>query len=183
MRCWLPMLLFVQLCCTAAIVPPAGPPDPEPVWSAPGLTWKLPITVAVIGYEDATPVGYAGQAWDHWLGTTVFTSASPGEMPDVLVVADPAKALVFAGYTDVEIVDGKPRATVKMFAGYHDRVDIIAHELGHVLGLAHDNNHPWSVMDGAPSWRLPVLTLADCKALAAKYNLDRPPCLRPYGGL
>ena len=181
MRFLLPMLLFVQLCCTAAIVPPVGPPDPEPTFSAPGLTWELPITVATVGFEDSYSVSYAGSAWDQWLGVTVFTAAEPGAEPDLVILAVPEKAKEFAGWTDLQYVNGKPKATVWMFAGYHDRSDIIAHEMGHVLGLAHDVRRPWSVMDGSPSWRLPVLTRPDCQALAMKYRLTRPPCLEPYG--
>lgn len=180
MRLLLPVLLLLQVCCTAAIVPPAGPQ--EATFQAPGLTWSLPIKVAGSGYADTSAISFAAEAWNQWLGVDVFTPAAEGQEPDLIILAVPEKNPVFAGYTDAQIVAGRPRGVVYMYVGYHHRVDIIAHELGHVLGLAHDAKKPWSVMDGQPSWILSTLTLADCRALAEKYRLSRPPCLLPYDG-
>ncbi len=188
-------LFAMQVCCTAGLPEPKYTREPEPTfWSlcwdkdgAPNyctggesITWPLPIRVAVMGYSDPRAVSHAMESWNQWLGRDVFIAATPGGEIDVLVVAWPETNALFAGFAQPVKINGRLRATVTMFQGYHHRVDVLAHELGHVLGLEHDEDMPWSLMDGAPSWILPVLTRADCHALSVKYGLKKPPCENPW---
>ncbi len=186
-------LFSMQVCCTALLPGPVAPGE-HTFWSlcwdkdgvanlcedGQSITWKLPIRVAVRGYTDTAAVSQAMGAWNQWLGAEVFTPATTLEEVDVVVTAWPDENLLLAGVTQPLLVDGHLRATITMYPGYHHRVDILAHELGHVLGLQHDEDMPWSVMDGAPSWILPVLTRDDCHALSVKYGLKNPPCEKSW---
>lgn len=164
-------LLLTLSCATLART---DAPPPEETLSSSVTVWNLPIPVAVVGYTDTTAVQVAMEAWNQWLGTEVFKLGISSRQ-QVIVEAAPFRSARFAGIA-VQRIPWQARVT--MLVGYHHRADVIAHELGHVLGLDHDHTLPWSVMDGEPSWVLPRLTRADCLALAEIYFLKDPPCAR-----
>lgn len=181
-------LAFLQVCCLSRIPPPVEgeatfwylcETEGVTVECSEGevVTWTLPIKIAITDTALSAATSQAATAWNQWMGAEIFRPAKVGETVDVIVVAGQPNALL-AGITDASL--RRRPVMVTMFGPYVSRADVIAHELGHVLGLAHDQGTPWSIMDGSPSWVLPSLTLADCRALARKYHIRRPPCLAPY---
>lgn len=136
------------------------------------VVWKLPIPVAIDDkYPDPGVVRAALAWWNEQLGGEVFREV-PLDESRVLVKAD--DALVPGDLAGFMHIMRDPRygfyALAAMKAKYADDSVVIRHELGHVLGLAHDTASK-SIMrsGGAPDAR--ALMAEDRAALRAVYNL------------
>lgn len=138
--------------------------------SAPSLVqWSLPVEVYVPdSYPSPLRMAQGLAVWDEWLGREVFRVVKSPEGADVLVT-DGGPAVFAAGMATHMRVAGKVTFTLSMYQPYYDRPEIIAHELGHVLGLAHDDGNKRSIMYPGMEWYLPELTDADCDYLEAMY--------------
>ncbi len=147
------------------------------------ITWELPVRYDLEpgltpGQEAA--MLHALDTWNVWLGSEVFVPAESGH-PDVLLGVRPwpdHPDWRTAGVTrfTYEYYGMKWWTDVLLYGQYSLSHETIMHELGHVLGLDHDPDDERSLMfpsvNGDPS----TLTVADCLALARKYDLHPPEC-------
>lgn len=146
--------------------------DPQIVdWGS--LPIRLAIDESYPGEGEA--VLKAVRVWNGWLGTDVFY-VTPVD-PDVVVQMGELSILGPAGRADHTRRFGKLKFTVTLFGEeYANRVSIVTHELGHVLGLAHDPGRHRSVMDPGGDWYMPWITDKDCVALRRMYGLPGEEC-------
>lgn len=144
------------------------------------LKWaKLPVKVHLAGATPADPFLRAFSAWEGWLGTPVFELV-PESGDDVVeaFVVDDETAMYFrmmgiaAMAPHWKRMNGTIKAEVWMSPLYYDNVEVIAHELGHILGLAHDhgNHNKRSIMYPGTSWYLPSVSNYDKRLLCALYR-------------
>ncbi len=133
------------------------------------IEWSLPVEVYVPPtYPDQLRMFQGMAVWDYWLGREVFHVVEDPKLADVEVV-DGGPAVFAAGRAMHTNVRGKIHFVLSMYGPYYDRPEVIAHEFGHVLGLAHDEGNKLSVMHPGMEWYLPSLTHADCTYLEGLY--------------
>ncbi len=157
-------------------VPPDKPPHTPPCKKPTIWKWdRLPVRVAldpdnlVVGAEfgPKEALSTAVRTWNEWLGFKVFEVVTDGDI-DVLVRAGEISA--YAGLALLGAPDGHKLGMVFVFAGYETDVGVYAHELGHILGLAHDRDVRWSVMWPSAGEQIPRLTELDRKTLRYIYG-------------
>lgn len=140
------------------------------------ITWDLPVRVYVpADYPDRLRVLESLAAWNDWLQADVFLATTNPVQPDVEVIVMSDNPVI-AGLADHALVDGRVYFKVYIAQKYTARVDILAHEFGHVLGLAHDPGRKRSIMHPGAEWYLPRLSGNDCALLARKYKLKKARC-------
>lgn len=116
----------------------------------------------------------AVEIWNAWLGLEMFVYEVTTIDPDVVVLyeglgppqGDAAALTLF----EKRHKDGKQHAIVIVFDAGMSESTAFTHELGHVLGLAHDKDNPGSIM--YPSLRgmiSPGIEAQDFRALRHRY--------------
>lgn len=140
--------------------------------SAPALVkWNLPATVYIPpDYPERNRVLQAMGVWNDHMGTAVFKE-STGPAANVVITMAPLSIWGFAGLAEHTRKNGITVFTVTVFQGYFGRADVITHELGHTLGLAHDPGNKRSIMYPSGNWVVPGVTKADCQYLKDLYSL------------
>jgi len=153
---------------------PSSCKDPKP--------WKwasLPVKVA-IDLEDLAPgqefdaidsLNNAVRTWNEWLGHEFFKVVK-GDDPDLDVIVSVGAESDYAGLAMLGAYSGGQQGMVFIFAGYETDTAVYAHELGHILGLAHDRGTKFSVMWPTAGEQIPRLTPLDRAALLWLYGLD-----------
>lgn len=135
------------------------------------IKWNLPAKVYLpLGYSSRLRFKEAMTVWDTWMGTEAFRLVGSAPEADI-VVEDGGEPWGIAGRALHTKTGGTVKFHLEIFDGYYDRPDIIAHELGHTLGLAHDEGDKRSIMYPGMEWYLPALTPVDCDYLKRLYNL------------
>lgn len=143
------------------------------------INWgKLPIRLHIDpSYPDrGKTVLQAVRVWNGWLGTDVFFVTQNPVGADVVVRYQMGNLWDPAGMAEHVLRNGRPAFTVTMYGAYHNSTVIVAHELGHVMGLAHDPGRVRSVMHPSGEWYVPWLTKKDCRRLRQKYGLNPGSC-------
>lgn len=137
------------------------------------INWgQLPILVHISPEMPVTPMLWAFDVWEGWLGTEVFrlTPNSGDGIVEVMMngdILDFGAAAFAPHYKDSK---GKLHHYVIFWDPYQNDAEVIAHEFGHVLGLAHDKNDKRSIMYPRIGTVMPLLRAADREALCALYN-------------
>ncbi len=158
------------------------PPDVypyKPKGCSKPTNWKwnaLPVKVALfapdsVKDESAEALELALRTWNEWLGHEFFQLVDL-DANDVDVVVRTGDISEYAGLAWLKINDGYKVGMVFVFAGYESDPGVYAHELGHILGLAHDRNTKYSVMWPAAGEQIPRLTALDKAALLWLYGLE-----------
>lgn len=138
------------------------------------IDWgSLPVPMALVGDADPDVALRAFAVWAEYLGQEVFRLVPIEDAKvfvvvdiDVLAAVDCEGAAACAPHWKAE---GELTASVVFDPAYY-RVDVMVHELGHTLGLAHDHGMPRSVMYPSVSWYMPRLQAADRTALCDIYG-------------
>lgn len=161
---------------------PDGSPSYTELWSEKPacsnwevIRWpSLPVPVYVANDVASGPVLAAFEAWEGWMGTPVFKMVpSPG--PGVVSIehgldeiGEILGAAAIAPHRKNK--DGTLTHWVFFFGDYGENPAVVAHELGHVLGLAHDHHDKRSIMYPSQKWYLQRLQAVDKQALCRFYG-------------
>ena len=174
-------LALVALLATLLLAPSAG------AWRTTGTQWRTgTIGVANIAPDYEWPLRQAIAAWNA-SGAHVRFVRVPRARAQVLVGARlDAGDEHEAGLAETHTVNGWIRSGtvyIRNGAQPYEAAQIFAHELGHVLGLAHEDrgcatmnsallvNHPWRcAAPPAGTWRCGLVTKDDATAAAHLYG-------------
>ena len=184
---WLLVILLALLttacgACASAAPPPAAPavptvqpPAPPPVQlleeQCGGLAWgrgRTPIAVGLVPATEAAGWAPAVEAAVDWWGDGLVVNTSSATA-DVLIRLDPSQSSVAITWmvynpTTCQILQA---VIVLPATPGPAQVQIVAHEIGHMLGLAHDLDDEGSLM--YPTYREAVLRPDDRARLRALY--------------
>lgn len=132
------------------------------------IQWdRMPLRVTSDA-ATAKLTGMACEAWNEWLGFTVFVYSELVVDPDITVIYNPL-AYPIAGLTVFESHEGRQRSTIAVADLLDGRV--YTHELGHALGLSHDAGDPRSIMYPSLNGMFaPSPTKTDRAALRKRYR-------------
>ena len=153
--------------------PGQNPPCDEPS----RLLWpRLPIKT----YVDAESTSIievlrAFAAWEEWLDRPVFVLVPEVEDAQLVIWSDTDYLVSICGETAAACAPHRRDSEGVLSAGVvldpeYVRADVLAHELGHTLGLAHDPHDRRSIMYPSPEWYLPRLGQYDADLLKALYH-------------
>lgn len=119
---------------------------------------------------------WAFKEWENWLGAPVFELV-PDDGPGVVVAfqaKDPFGLFdgVAAMAPHKKLEDGSREHAVLFFGEHRFNPVIIAHEFGHVLGLAHDREDKNSIMFPSVGAIFPKLQADDYRVLCELYRCN-----------
>lgn len=141
------------------------------------LKWpSLPVQVHLDeSVLDATESFlWAFAAWEEWLGRPVF-ELTP-ESGDWVVEAFQGDSVIAEEFGIAAMAphekrsDGTIEAIVVFFSQYRFNTEVVAHEFGHTLGLAHDKDDKRSIMYPSMRTQIPRLQAEDRAVLCALYG-------------
>ena len=143
------------------------------------IEWdSLPLRVTSDDRTSLSTILAIG-VWNEWLGFEAFVYEPLGMDPDVVVLyggSVPPGGSNAAALTMFEKrrSDGKQHSLVALFDAGVEQDRAYIHELGHVLGLAHDDNNRRSIMfPGLRGMFAPELEMQDYSALRHRYHFRR----------
>lgn len=154
----------------------------EHVWLAWAQDWppeRLPLTVAIL--DDELRDDYAEstiEAVAHIntrVGCRILKYIRPNSLPDIMIQGATTLDDVIAD-ASIRMTFGRPYGVIRIERPLNIFTEmlVITHELGHVLGLAHDPGSESSVMhpnvvNHAGRFPMPRLSDEDARALRHKY--------------
>lgn len=177
-----------QVCWDAEGAPeyPSDEPPHEPACDDWGfIRWQsLPIKVGV--EVSAAPIGQqiigAVNYWNARLGFRVFRLLTTSDMnddvppvPDVMISLEPDHPwLLGIAHLHRSPLTSYLSARVVLYADTSPPFVTIVHELGHVLGLAHDNQGESIMNSGRLDWTSVHVSSEDIRALRLLYRDEVP---------
>jgi len=148
---------------------------PEACHSPTAVTWDyLPLLVHS-DLKNRLTVHRTIKVWNQWMGLEVFKYTERGTWADVQVIYGGEPLMPWLAVTVFWTYDHRPHAGIQVFTRGLGAADTMAHEFGHVLGLAHDPNNNRSIMYPNAARVVPWLTPADVQWIEG--NLTKVPTL------
>lgn len=133
------------------------------------IKWpNVPIKVGIGRKVDLKAAHTAITVWNDALGFKIFELSPPAEDLNVVIFQTKPMYKILG-----RAIIGKPKGRllgIVVLHGFETRVDVLVHELGHILGLGHDVNDVFSVMYPTMLGGSIIIQPEDIKAIRELYR-------------